>query len=235
MFTALMALIMGPAALAQQYDNGPELEPDKDYFAILYTTKGEVPVRLYNEKTPITVRNFVNLAEGTAEYKDPETGEKVKKPFYNGVLFHRVIPSFMIQTGDPTGTGQSGPGYKIPGEIREELRFDRPGLLGAAKKGNDPEMSGSQFFITEVPTPHLNDRHTIFGEVMPGSNGLLVVKEIARVDRNSADKPRDPVLLERIDVIRLEKGLSPQAAFQKMQEEKMKRLAPDEKDQGAAE
>src|SRR5690606_18527908 len=106
MLAALFALMLfTPAGLnAQEYDKGPELDQSRDYYAVIYTNKGEIPVKLFADKAPITVKNFVNLAEGTAEFKDPKTGQRVKRPFYNGLLFHRVIPSFMVQTGDPTGT-----------------------------------------------------------------------------------------------------------------------------------
>jgi peptidyl-prolyl cis-trans isomerase A (cyclophilin A) len=121
------------------------------------------------------VKNFVGLASGTKEWTDPVTREKVKKPLYDGTLFHRVIPQFMIQGGDPLGTGTGGPGYRFEDEIGPANRFDRPGLLAMANAG--PNTNGSQFFITEVPTPHLNRGHTIFGEVVKGGE---LVAQIAR-------------------------------------------------------
>jgi peptidyl-prolyl cis-trans isomerase A (cyclophilin A) len=121
------------------------------------------------------VENFLGLAEGTREWTDPRSGEKAKKPLYDGTVFHRVIPEFMIQGGDPLGTGTGGPGYKFGDEIGPDNKFDRPGLLAMANAG--PNTNGSQFFITEVPTPHLNRGHTIFGEVVKG--GDLIAK-IAR-------------------------------------------------------
>jgi peptidyl-prolyl cis-trans isomerase A (cyclophilin A) len=123
-------------------------------------------VKLLPEKAPKTVENFVGLAEGKKEWKDPRTGQTVKKPLYDGTVFHRVIPGFMIQGGDPLGTGTGGPGYKFADEIGPDNKFDRPGLLAMANAG--PNTNGSQFFITEVPTPHLNRGHTIFGEVVKG-------------------------------------------------------------------
>jgi peptidyl-prolyl cis-trans isomerase A (cyclophilin A) len=144
-------------------------------FATFKTSAGDLVVKLLPEKAPKTVANFVELAEGTREWTDPKSGSKVKRPLYDGTVFHRVIPEFMIQGGDPLGTGTGGPGYKFEDEIGPDNRFDRPGLLAMANAG--PGTNGSQFFITEVPTPHLNRGHTIFGEVVKG--GELVAK-IAR-------------------------------------------------------
>jgi peptidyl-prolyl cis-trans isomerase A (cyclophilin A) len=144
-------------------------------FATFKTSAGDLVVKLLPEKAPKTVANFVELAEGTREWTDPKSGSKVKRPLYDGTVFHRVIPEFMIQGGDPLGTGTGGPGHKFEDEIGPDNRFDRPGLLAMANAG--PGTNGSQFFITEVPTPHLNRGHTIFGEVVKG--GELVAK-IAR-------------------------------------------------------
>ncbi len=143
--------------------------------ATFHTSAGDIVVKLLPEKAPKTVENFLGLAEGTREWTDPRSGEKAKKPLYDGTVFHRVIPEFMIQGGDPLGTGTGGPGYKFGDEIGPDNKFDRPGLLAMANAG--PGTNGSQFFITEVPTPHLNRGHTIFGEVVKG--GDLIAK-IAR-------------------------------------------------------
>lgn len=143
--------------------------------ATFQTSAGDIVVKLLPEKAPKTVENFLGLAEGTREWTDPRSGQKVKTPLYDGTVFHRVIPEFMIQGGDPLGTGTGGPGYKFGDEIGPDNKFDRPGLLAMANAG--PNTNGSQFFITEVPTPHLNRGHTIFGEVVKG--GELVAK-IAR-------------------------------------------------------
>lgn len=142
--------------------------------ATFQTSLGELVVKLLPEKAPQTVANFVGLAEGTREWKDPNSGQTVKRPLYDGTLFHRVIPDFMIQGGDPLGTGTGGPGYRFEDEIGPDNRFDRPGLLAMANAG--PNTNGSQFFITEVPTPHLNRGHTIFGEVV---KGVELVRKIA--------------------------------------------------------
>jgi peptidyl-prolyl cis-trans isomerase A (cyclophilin A) len=143
--------------------------------ATFQTSAGDIVVKLLPEKAPKTVENFLGLAEGTREWTDPRSGEKAKKPLYDGTVFHRVIPEFMIQGGDPLGTGTGGPGYKFGDEIGPDNKFDRAGLLAMANAG--PNTNGSQFFITEVPTPHLNRGHTIFGEVVKG--GDLIAK-IAR-------------------------------------------------------
>jgi peptidyl-prolyl cis-trans isomerase A (cyclophilin A) len=144
--------------------------------ATFQTSAGDIVVRLFPEKAPKTVENFVGLAEGTREWADPKTGEKVKRPLYDGTIFHRVIPEFMIQGGDPLGNGTGGPGFRFADEIGPDNRFDRPGLLAMANAG--PNTNGSQFFITEVPTPHLDRGHTIFGEVV---KGLELVAKIARL------------------------------------------------------
>ncbi len=142
--------------------------------ATFRTSMGEVVVKLFPEKAPKTVENFVGLAEGTKEWTDPK-GQKVKTPLYDGTLFHRVIPDFMIQGGDPLGNGTGGPGYRFADEIGPENKFDRPFLLAMANAG--PNTNGSQFFITEVPTPWLDKGHTIFGEVVKGSE---LIPKIAR-------------------------------------------------------
>jgi peptidyl-prolyl cis-trans isomerase A (cyclophilin A) len=141
-------------------------------YATFKTTAGDIVVKLFPEKAPKTVENFVGLAEGTREWTDPKTRQKVKRPLYDGTIFHRVIPDFMIQGGDPLGTGTGGPGYQFADEIGPDNVFSKPGLLAMANAG--PGTNGSQFFITEVETPWLNKGHTIFGEVVKG--GELVPK-----------------------------------------------------------
>ncbi len=142
--------------------------------ATFQTSAGDIVVKLFPDKAPKTVENFVGLVEGTKEWTEPK-GAKVKRPLYDGTIFHRVIPDFMIQGGDPMGTGYGGPGYKFADEIGPDNKFDRPGLLAMANAG--PNTNGSQFFITEVPTPHLNRGHTIFGEVV---KGVDLIAKIAR-------------------------------------------------------
>ena len=159
-------------------------------YATFKTSLGEITLKLLPEKAPKTVANFVELAEGTREWKDPKSGKQVKRPLYDGTVFHRVIPEFMIQGGDPLGTGTGDPGYRFEDEIGPDNRFDRPGLLAMANAG--PNTNGSQFFITEVPTPHLNRGHTIFGEVVKG------VELVAKIARTSGAK----VKLEQVVITR---------------------------------
>ena len=151
-------------------------------YATFNTSAGDIVVKLLPEKAPKTVENFLGLAEGTKEWIDPTSKQKVKRPLYDGTVFHRVIPDFMIQGGDPLGTGYGGPGFKFGDEIGPDNRFDRPGLLAMANAG--PNTNGSQFFITEVATRHLDRGHTIFGEVV---KGFELVPRIARAG-NGATK-----------------------------------------------
>jgi peptidyl-prolyl cis-trans isomerase A (cyclophilin A) len=162
---ALTVAFITPTASAQA-PAGKDKKMTSPMFATFKTSLGDIVVKLLPEKAPKTVENFVGLAEGTKEWKDPRSGQTVKKPLYDGTMFHRVIPQFMIQGGDPLGNGTGGPGYKFADEIGPDNQFSKPGLLAMANAG--PNTNGSQFFITEVPTPHLNRGHTIFGEVVKG-------------------------------------------------------------------
>jgi peptidyl-prolyl cis-trans isomerase A (cyclophilin A) len=146
-----------------------------EMYATFKTSMGDIVVKLLPERAPKTVDNFVGLVEGTLEWTDPRNGRKAKAPLYDGTVFHRVIPQFMIQGGDPLGTGTGGPGYRFADEIGPDNRFDKPGKLAMANAG--PNTNGSQFFITEAPTPHLDRGHTIFGETV---KGLELVAKIAR-------------------------------------------------------
>jgi peptidyl-prolyl cis-trans isomerase A (cyclophilin A) len=165
--------------------------------ATLQTSQGTVVVRLFPDQAPKTVRNFVELAEGGKQWTDPNTGRETTSKLYDGTIFHRVIPDFMIQGGDPLGSGRGGPGYRFGDEIHPDLRFDRPYLLAMANAG--PGTNGSQFFITVVPTPWLNGKHTIFGEVIEGAD---VVDQITRVKTGSQDRPVEDVTLESVTVDR---------------------------------
>ncbi len=167
---ALAVFLAAPAAHAQE-----KTKMETPVFATFKTSMGDIVVKLLPEKAPKTVENFLGLAEGTREWKDPKSGQTVKKPLYDGTVFHRVIPQFMIQGGDPLGTGTGGPGYKFADEIGPDNKFSKPGLLAMANAG--PNTNGSQFFITEVPTPWLDRGHTIFGEVVKGFE--LVPKIVA--------------------------------------------------------
>jgi peptidyl-prolyl cis-trans isomerase A (cyclophilin A) len=164
-------------------------------YAVLETNQGTIKCQLYPDKAPETVANFVGLAEGTKEWTDPRTKEKVKKRFYDGLTFHRVIPGFMIQGGDPLGDGTGDPGYRFKDEFDKSLRFDGPGRLAMANSG--PSTNGSQFFITVAPTPHLNDRHTIFGQVVEGQD---VANKIANVQRDGKDKPLQSVIINKVTI-----------------------------------
>jgi len=163
--------------------------------ATLQTTAGEVEIRLFDERAPNTVENFVGLATGDIEWTDPATGETRTDPLYDDVLFHRVIDGFMVQTGDPTGTGRGGPGYEFDDEFHPELRHDSAGIVSMANSG--PDTNGSQFFITLAPQPHLDDRHSVFGEVI---DGMDVVEEIGSVETDGNDRPVEPVVLESVTV-----------------------------------
>jgi peptidyl-prolyl cis-trans isomerase A (cyclophilin A) len=164
--------------------------------ATLRTNQGTVRLRLFPDHAPKTVRNFVDLAEGARDWTDPNTRLGTRGRLYDGTIFHRVIPRFMIQGGDPLGNGTGGPGYKFDDEIHPDLRFDRPYLLAMANAG--PGTNGSQFFITVAPTPHLNGKHTIFGEVIEGSD---VVDRISNVQTRD-DRPVPDVVLESVEIER---------------------------------
>lgn len=163
-----------------------------EIYAIFETSLGTIKVRLLPREAPETVANFVGLAQGTKEWTDPRTGARVTRPLYDGTPFHRVMPEFMIQGGDPIGRGTGGPGFQFADEPGPR-KFDRPGILAMANRG--PNTNGSQFFITEVATPWLNGKHTIFGEVI---DGLEVVRAIARVRRGPMDRPEHDVTLQRV-------------------------------------
>ena len=159
------------------------------------TSEGTFTVKLHDDKAPNTVANFVGLAEGSKEWTDPKTGQKVKRPFYDGLIFHRVIDGFMIQGGDPTGTGRGGPGYTIKDEFAAGLAHTQGGLFSMANAG--PNTGGSQFFITLAPTPWLDGKHAIFGKVIAGMD---VVKAIGKVQTARGDKPVEDVVMKNVTV-----------------------------------
>ena len=170
-----------------------------ELFATLKTNRGDIKLQLFPNHAPTTVQNFVGLAEGSKEWRDPGTGEMSTKPFYDGLTFHRVIDGFMIQGGCPIGNGTGGPGYQFKDEFHPELTFSKPYLLAMANAG--PGTNGSQFFITVGPTPHLNMRHTIFGEVAE-QEGRDVVDAIATTSTDRQDRPSDPVVIESVVIER---------------------------------
>jgi len=168
--------------------------------AVIHTTKGDIDIILFPDHAPKTVRNFTGLAEGNQEWTDPKARTKTTRALYDGTIFHRVIPGFMIQGGDPLGTGTGGPGYRFADEFHPELTFDRPYLLAMANAG--PGTNGSQFFITVAPTAWLNFKHTIFGEVA-NQQSRDVVDVIAGVPTAAQDRPVDEVMITSIDIHRV--------------------------------
>jgi peptidyl-prolyl cis-trans isomerase A (cyclophilin A) len=167
-------------------------------YATFNTSMGSFTGKLFDKEVPNTVANFVGLAEGTKEWKDPRTGQKVKKPFYNGLIFHRVINGFMIQGGCPLGTGTGDPGYRFGDEFSPKLRHNKEGLFSMANAG--PGTNGSQFFITLGPTPHLNDKHSIFGEIV---SGMDVVKKIGATSTDHRDRPVQDVVIKELTIERI--------------------------------
>lgn len=179
---------------------GPALPPvdlpsEPGLYAIIYTSMGNIVCRLFEDRAPKTVANFVGLATGTKAWKDPATGKLKHSPLYSGTTFHRVIPDFMIQGGDPAGDGSGGPGYEFKDEIDTKFSFDRPGILAMANHG--PDTNGSQFFITVAPATHLDGHYSVFGEVVSGQD---VADAISKVPRDSEDKPFSPVKIIRISI-----------------------------------
>ena len=166
-------------------------------YARFVTNEGSFTVRLFDQEAPRTVENFVGLAEGTKQWSDPRTNQKVQKPYYDGTIFHRVIDGFMIQGGDPLGQGIGGPGYNFADEFHPQLRHNKAGVLSMANRG--PNTNGGQFFITLAPTPHLDDRHAVFGEVV---DGMDVVSKIGRTPTGDRDRPMKDVVIERVTIER---------------------------------
>jgi peptidyl-prolyl cis-trans isomerase A (cyclophilin A) len=185
-------------AAAQIHPNGPTVVMD--------ISMGRITCQFFEREAPKTVANFIALAQGTKDWTDPQSQKKMhNKPLYDGTVFHRVIPEFMIQGGDPTGTGMGDPGYTFEDEFNPDLNFDVPGRLAMANSG--PNTNGSQFFVTEGPTEHLNQKHTIFGQCDEPSIG--VVKAIARVERDPDDKPVTPVVLQKVTIVPEGQALPP--------------------------
>ena len=177
-------------AAAMIHPNGPTV--------IMDTSMGRITCQFFQKQAPKAVANFIALAQGTKDWVDPQTQQKMhNKPLYDGTVFHRVIPEFMIQGGDPTGTGAGDPGFSFEDEFDPNLNFDVPGRLAMANSG--PGTNGTQFFVTEVPTEHLNQHHTIFGQCDDPS--INVVKTIARVERDPNDKPVTPVVLKKVTIV----------------------------------
>jgi peptidyl-prolyl cis-trans isomerase A (cyclophilin A) len=185
-------------AAALTHPNGPT--------AVIDTSLGRITCQFYQKQAPLAVSNFIGLAEGTKDWTDPLTGKKQhNKPYYNGTVFHRVIPEFMAQGGDPTGTGTGDPGFKFADEFDPNLNFDQPGRLAMANSG--PNTNGSQFFITEQAYPSLDQHYTLFGQCDAAS--VDVVKAITHVQTDANDKPLTPVLLKKVTIVREGQPLPP--------------------------
>jgi len=211
--STVLAAIAGGGLLAQTPATDaaqPKPAREDGLYAVMTTTQGVITLRLFEKEAPITVRNFTGLVRGTKEFKDPKTGQMVKRPFYNGITFHRVIPGFMIQAGDPTALGTYDGGYSIPDEFVPTLKFDVVGRLAMANAG--PHTGSTQFFITDSQPQHLNGHHTIFGQVVEGQE---VVTKIAAVPRDSNDKPRTPVKIVSIKLERVGPPPAPAAGAKK--------------------
>ena len=166
-------------------------------YAQFVTSEGNFTVRLFDQEAPKTVENFVGLAEGTKEWMDPRTNKKVTQPYYDGVIVHRVIEGFMIQSGDPLGQGIGGPGYTFKDEFHPKLRHNKAGILSMANRGQN--TNGGQFFITLGPTPHLDDRHSVFGEVV---DGMDVVRKIGSTATAAQDRPVKDIVIRTITIER---------------------------------
>ncbi len=195
---ALALTVAAAAVQAGQADKKEKSKLQPGTYARFVTTEGEFVVKFFEKDAPKTVANFTELAEGKREWKDGVSGKKGPGPLYNGTIFHRVIPEFMIQGGDPSGTGMGGPGYKFEDETKgSPHKFDKPGKLAMANAG--PGTNGSQFFITVAPTPWLTGNHTIFGEVVEGYD---VVEKISKVPRGRNDKPNSDVTVNSVTIER---------------------------------
>jgi peptidyl-prolyl cis-trans isomerase A (cyclophilin A) len=167
-------------------------------YAHFTTSEGNFTARLFDTETPNTVANFTGLADGSKEWTDPRSGLRVKQPYFNGTIFHRVIADFMIQGGDPLGQGTGGPGYNFADEFHPTLRHSKAGILSMANRG--PNTNGGQFFITLVPTPWLDDKHTVFGEVV---EGMDVVKKIGGTATSKpGDRPLKPIAIQSVTIER---------------------------------
>lgn len=188
--TALFAALLSGSSAQAQEKKGP-------VYATLKTSMGDIVIQLFEDKAPKTVANFVDLATGAKEWTDPKTKEKVKRPLYNGTIFHRVIPGFMIQGGDPLGNGTGGPGYRFEDEFNPDLKHSKPGVLSMANAG--PNTNGSQFFIIHKATPWLDGKHSVFGEVVKGQ---AVVDAIANVPRDFRDRPLKDVVIKEVVISR---------------------------------
>jgi peptidyl-prolyl cis-trans isomerase A (cyclophilin A) len=207
MCSILGLILLFSSALFAQSSSTPAKPAAAKPTAIIDTTAGKLTCTMFPDVAPIGVENFIGLASGTKDWKNPVSGAtKHGVPLYDGTIFHRVIPGFMIQGGDPAGNGSGDPGYKFKNEVSSEVVFDKPGRLAYANAG--PNTNGSQFFVTEVPVMYLNGNYTIFGQCDDAS--VELVKKIARMARDPNDKPYSPVKINHITIVR--GGAKPAAA-----------------------
>ena len=172
-------------------------------YAEFVTSEGSFTVRLFDAEVPKTVENFVGLAAGTKEWSDPRTRQTVKQPYYDGIVFHRVIEGFMIQGGDPLGSGHGGPGFEFADEFHPSLRHNKAGILSMANRG--PNTNGGQFFITLGPTPHLDNRHSVFGEVV---TGMEIIRRIGSTPTGERDRPVKDIVIQTVKIERRNDGRS---------------------------
>ena len=216
-YTWIFALLIAGAfsnplnAAGEDTDFGPSLDATKDYYVVLHTSLGSIVGKMFTDKTPKTCQNFINLAEGTRPWRDQLRSKWVKRPFYDGLRFHRVIPNFMIQGGDWRGDGTGNPGYRFGDEFHDDLKHDQPGIWSMANSG--PGTNGSQFFITVAPTPHLNNKHSVFGVTIVGQDIAQAISEVPKSKKNRS-QPKDPIIILRTEVVRVAKGTDVTDRFQ---------------------
>jgi peptidyl-prolyl cis-trans isomerase A (cyclophilin A) len=211
----LCGMLLAAATFAQTPISVPQADAAQakgrknGLFAVIATSMGDITIQLFEKESPATVASFVGLSMGTKPWTDPATKAVKTTPLYNGTIFHRVIPSFMIQGGDPTGTGGGSVGFVVPDEwTRSGLTFNIPGRVAMANAG--PNTTGCQFFITTDPASSLDEKHTIFGQVL---DGMKVVQKIAGVPRDANDRPRTPVTIQTVQIFRV--GPEPQVKVKK--------------------
>lgn len=199
---AAVAAVAVPGLIAAEGEKEMSWKSEPGTYAVMETSEGTIVTELFPKAAPKTVENFVGLAEGTKEFTDPVARSKAKRPYYDGTICHRIIPGFMMQCGDPTGTGTGGPGYTIPDEYADqEMKFDGPGRLAMART-RAPNSGGSQFFITHKPYPSLNNQYTIFGLVVQGQD---VVDKICSEIGTSSGKPKKTVTMKKVTIERVSK------------------------------
>lgn len=194
----LLVLALVPATVALAQDDVAQATASDGLYAVLETSQGDIVCELHYDKVPVTVANFVGLAKGEKEFKDPQSGETVTRPYYDGLKFHRIIKNFMIQGGCPLGTGTGGPGYSFTDEFDPSLRHSGPGILSMANAG--PGTNGSQFFITHKATPWLDDKHTVFGQTVLGQDVVDAMAEVPMTGPQNST-PVEDIILEKVEIV----------------------------------